>query len=102
MHELIFFLNLGCYSNAKGLPYWTDENGKGLILMELHMEDLEMAAHSTITILRVKMRVVDQGKELIEQQRKVITAAELWHPPLTHVARESVAPCASPGYPDAR
>ena len=26
----------------------------------------------------------------------------LWHPPLTHVAREVVAPCASPGYLDAR
>ena len=26
----------------------------------------------------------------------------LWHPSLTHVAREAVAPCACPGYPDAR
>ena len=26
----------------------------------------------------------------------------VWHPPLTHVAREAVAPCVSPGYPDAR
>ena len=26
----------------------------------------------------------------------------VWHPPLTHVAKEVVAPCASPNYSDAR
>lgn len=62
--------------NANGLPYWSDEDRKKMRAMELHLEDLEVVAHRTETVLRAEMRSVDRAKELIEKQKEVIAIAE--------------------------
>ena len=51
--------------NANGLPYWSDEDRKNMRVMELLLEDLEVVAHRTETVLRAEMRIVDRAKELI-------------------------------------
>ena len=44
--------------------------------MELHLEDLEVVAHRTETVLRAEMMIVDRAKELIGKEKEVIATAE--------------------------
>ena len=62
--------------DAEGLPYYSDGDREHMGLMQIHLEDLELLAHRTETILRADMGVLDQAKELIEQQRVQIEIAE--------------------------
>ena len=62
--------------NAEGLPCYSDGDREHMSLMQVHLEDMELLSHRTETILRAEMGVLDQAKELIEQQRVQIEVAE--------------------------
>lgn len=58
--------------NANGLPHWSGKDREKLNPTELQMEDLELATHIATTALHAEMKMTDEAKELIEEQRKEI------------------------------
>ena len=85
-------------------------NSQSLVLSHLFSGSLVILAGETLHDLIHLAGYLEIGQHLggktlqVGQQEKLqmpLTEG-LWHPPLTHIAREAVAPCTSPGYPDAR